>query len=252
MKICKVEGCEGDVKARGFCNKHYTRWMKYGQTELPPKIIKNCMVEGCDKEVHGKGYCNKHYERFKKYGNPLKRTIYDPNDVRVINDVVYMDIYDRNGNVIYETKFNKRHLELIQKFKWCSSEKSNGVYILSASTNLYLARLITNCKKGFVADHIDGDTLNNLDNNLRVCTQLQNMMNSKQREDCKSGCTGVYWDNRSSKWIVEIKANKKKIYVGSFNVLEHAIESRKQAEIKYFGEFSRQYGGLIDEKDMDK
>ncbi len=28
--MCKVEGCENEVKARGWCDKHYKRWWKYG------------------------------------------------------------------------------------------------------------------------------------------------------------------------------------------------------------------------------
>ena len=30
MKICKVEGCENTVHARGYCDKHYVSFMKYG------------------------------------------------------------------------------------------------------------------------------------------------------------------------------------------------------------------------------
>ena len=33
--------------------------------------MKICKVEGCNNKVHGKGYCNKHYIRFKKFGNPF-------------------------------------------------------------------------------------------------------------------------------------------------------------------------------------
>lgn len=29
-KICKIEGCDGDYVARGWCRKHYLRWWKYG------------------------------------------------------------------------------------------------------------------------------------------------------------------------------------------------------------------------------
>lgn len=29
-KICKIEGCESDVMARGWCCAHYKRWRRYG------------------------------------------------------------------------------------------------------------------------------------------------------------------------------------------------------------------------------
>jgi 5-methylcytosine-specific restriction endonuclease McrA len=29
-RTCTVDGCEGKHRARGFCQKHYTRWQRYG------------------------------------------------------------------------------------------------------------------------------------------------------------------------------------------------------------------------------
>jgi hypothetical protein len=41
-KICTVEGCTNAVWARGWCNKHYTRWRVKGTTDDPTKQI--CIV----------------------------------------------------------------------------------------------------------------------------------------------------------------------------------------------------------------
>lgn len=30
MRACAVEGCESPVKTRGWCQRHYTRWRRYG------------------------------------------------------------------------------------------------------------------------------------------------------------------------------------------------------------------------------
>jgi hypothetical protein len=32
---CIVPGCEGTSKTRSLCNKHYTRWQRYGVVDLP-------------------------------------------------------------------------------------------------------------------------------------------------------------------------------------------------------------------------
>lgn len=33
---CSIEGCQGAVEARGWCNPHYQRWYAYGDPEFHP------------------------------------------------------------------------------------------------------------------------------------------------------------------------------------------------------------------------
>ena len=72
MEKCTVEGCENKHRAKGYCQKHYIRYKKYGDPLYNKKNIrKNCSVDGCDNIHYSKGYCAKHYARYKKYGDPL-------------------------------------------------------------------------------------------------------------------------------------------------------------------------------------
>ena len=48
--ICSIEGCEGKVVGRGWCNKHYRRWINHGDP--------NCGVE---KRRDGQGTVNHGY-----------------------------------------------------------------------------------------------------------------------------------------------------------------------------------------------
>lgn len=78
-KTCSVDGCENELTgktARGFCNKHYHRFRKYGNplhevNEIKKKHPEFCSVEGCTGKYNSKGFCIKHYERFRRYGDPL-------------------------------------------------------------------------------------------------------------------------------------------------------------------------------------
>ena len=36
-KTCKINGCDGPVFGRGWCNKHYVRWRRHGDPEAPLK-----------------------------------------------------------------------------------------------------------------------------------------------------------------------------------------------------------------------
>lgn len=59
------------------------------------------------------------------------------------------------------------------------------------------------------------------------------------RSDNKSGVTGVHWSKKSGKWESSIKINGKGIFLGYFEDIEMAASARREAEEKYFGEFSR-------------
>ena len=87
-------------------------------------------------------------------------------------------------------------------------------------------------------DHINKIKSDNRIANLREVTQAQNSRNQKIRTNNTSGFPGVSFDRLLSKWIAYITINYKKIHIGVFKQIEDAIEARKIAAIKYFGEFS--------------
>lgn len=72
-KVCTVEGCNGKVRSKGFCNKHYQKFLKYGDPLFGKDVeeVRFCSVEGCGNEYFSKGYCKKHYNKWREYGDPL-------------------------------------------------------------------------------------------------------------------------------------------------------------------------------------
>lgn len=96
--------------------------------------------------------------------------------------------------------------------------------------SVLLHRFILNPPNGMVVDHHNHDKSNNKKYNLRVCTQAQNCMN----RDAK----GVYFDKARNQWRAYIGLNNKYIHLGRFNSEEEALQARKLAEEKYFGEFA--------------
>lgn len=94
------------------------------------------------------------------------------------------------------------------------------------------------CPKGMQVDHIGGeDTRNdNRKKNLRFSTPSQNARNRKKNIRNKSGVTGV--SKKKDKWFATICVNGNKIGLGYFQNIEDAIKVRKEAEEKYFGEWS--------------
>lgn len=136
-----------------------------------------------------------------------------------------------NGNQFI---FDKDDYDLIKKYCWRVSPSG---YVQS-SNKIKLHRLIMNCPDNLVVDHISNNKLDNRKFNLRVCKQNENCMNHSLNSNNTSGVTGVSWHKASNKWIARIKVNYKTIYLGVFTNFEDAVKARKEAEDKYFGEFS--------------
>lgn len=91
-------------------------------------------------------------------------------------------------------------------------------------------------------DHIDGNSTNNLIENLRPSTQSQNIANSKLRKNNTTGFKGVSFRKDSNKWTAQIMVNGKHISLGSHATKKLAFEAYVIGSKKYFGEFARAEG----------
>jgi len=65
-KGCKVIGCEGKHKAKGFCDKHYRQYLHHGRLAPEREYLKltKCCITDCNKPYHALGFCLAHYKRF--------------------------------------------------------------------------------------------------------------------------------------------------------------------------------------------
>ena len=194
--------------------------------------MKTCKVEGCNNKHYGKGYCAKHYQQIKRKGK-IYKTYKEPNDIILYDDYAEIIILDNKSNEVGRVKIDLDDVDRVSQYKW---HISHG-YACCNENKIRLHRLIMDCPKDMVIDHINRNRLDNRKCNLRICTMQQNCMNQNKRSNNTSGYTGVLWDKAKNKWTARIKVNYKQIFLGYFNDLEEAIEVRKEAEIKYFGEY---------------
>lgn len=156
--------------------------------------------------------------------------------------------YDLSGEygIGWTSNTNKEFyfdLEDYDKIKdYCWNEDNNG-YL---STNIYknttikFHRIILNMtKEDFKkVDHIKHNKLDNRKTELRICTNQNNCMNQGLSKNNTSGVTGVSFHKKTKKWQAYIKVNFRYIYLGLFADFDNAVKARKDAEEKYFGEYS--------------
>lgn len=161
------------------------------------------------------------------------------------------NIYDLSGEhgIGYTSNTNKIFyfdLEDYDKIKdYCWIENDNGYIISFIHLNRHkiksirLHRLILDVAEELQVDHMNGVLYDNRKSQLRVCSCKQNSMNLKKSKNNTSGVKGVYWSKNESKWYASINYNCIKVHLGYFDKKEDAAQVRKEAEIKYFGQFNR-------------
>jgi len=130
--------------------------------------------------------------------------------------------------------------EKVSKYKWSYLPLGYATrQDWSTKKFLYLHRYIINAPEEFIVDHINGDKLDNRKENLRLCSQSQNMMNRGKNKNNTSGLKGVIFRKDTKKWQAQIKLNYKNINLGSYESAIDASKARRRAEKKYYGEFAK-------------
>jgi hypothetical protein len=145
----------------------------------------------------------------------------------------------------------------LNQWKWLCLTTSNGNAYAARCIGwkgpwVLMHRLIMNAPDGTEVDHKDGNGLNNVISNLRICNHSQNGMNrSKQQGEYTSKYKGVSFDGRPNyknhPWRAAIQACNIQHDLGHFDTEIEAIKAYNEAAVYYFGEFA--YTNAIPEGD---
>ncbi len=139
------------------------------------------------------------------------------------------------------TIVSNEDFEWASQFKWSASTCLNkgNHYAVRVETKdkkrktFKLHREITKCPKGMVVDHINGNTLDNRIENLRIVSHQENMTNQTKRKG-SSKYRGVHFKKTSQKWVAQIQVNGKRTWIGAFKTEEEAGKAfLSAAEVLY-------------------
>ena len=142
--------------------------------------------------------------------------------------------------------FDKDDYDLIKKYYWSYDRRG---YLKSCTNTdnkeIFLHRLVMGVNdSNIIIDHIvhpngNEHKLDNRKKNLRIADCTINNINKDLQKNNKSGVRGVYWDKHIQRWRAIIAINNKRINLGCFkkDEFEKAVQVRKEAEEKYFGEY---------------
>jgi len=152
--------------------------------------------------------------------SPIKKGF---NTYEIIGNITTIYLEKRNGDV-YETIIDTKNLNrLIEtNYRWhLIWEKNIQAYYVKThvyetkngkkqGNSIYLAKFLMNCPKRFKVDHINHDTLCNLESNLKVVTYSKNSKNRKAaNKNNKSGYRNVCLIN--GRYRIQLQINKRNV-----------------------------------------
>ncbi len=198
-----------------------------------------CTIKGCNESTVGRNLCNKHYKRFMSYGDPLFVKLEhgdqkNPRKGYIKNGIGYLPLTKGSIAIV-----DPDDLEILSETNWCCCNIGGFLRAQRCRNGKkeYMHRIIMDAKNGKIVDHINHDTLDNRRYNLRICNKSQSQWN-KKAQGGTSKHKGVCWSKRVEKWIVSIGYKNKRIHIGYFcNEEEAAIAYNKEA-IRLHGEFA--------------
>ena len=166
------------------------------------------------------------------------------NTYRTTPECSYIDITRKSGEII-SVKFDTDFLQTISQFHW---QYTNAGYVRTTGTqgSIFMHRMICELLgynlEQLKVDHINGDTLDNRRQNLRVCDNQGNCRNTRRRPiRINGGVIGVRKDIRcKNSWRAQIYTDKNSHKEKTFRSQTEAIIQRLKWELEYFGEFAPQ------------
>ena len=126
--------------------------------------------------------------------------------------------------------------EFLSSFKWGVYDRYADASIGNKTVKMH--RLISGAKSSQCVDHINGNTIDNRRENLRLCSFAQNSQNRKLNKNSSTGAKGVQL-MKNGKYRVRVQAFGKRNHIGVFETLNEAINARDKYAKEHHGEFYR-------------
>lgn len=147
--------------------------------------------------------------------------------------IIKIGVYTEQNLLIDEEDYNEI-MKVIKPLTAIRPLKGRNRYYCDFThkneTKILVHRFILNPKDEEIVDHIDGNSLNNQRNNLRISTYSRNMINRRAFAGFKTTTKlhHISYKKRANSFYVRIVKDKVEYSKGGFKTLEEAIEYHKK------------------------
>lgn len=127
-----------------------------------------------------------------------------------------------------ETLVDANQVENLGKHNWvwCHRKMPIGYAELPRNQG-FMHRIVMRAPKGMMVDHLNGNSLDNRKQNLRICTNRENQQN---RTNHRSGrLVGASFHKETGKWRARIKIDGNQKHIGLFKTEIEAHEAYMNA-----------------------
>lgn len=133
-------------------------------------------------------------------------------------------------------------LETVSRYHWHSFPCPDGQVYVSRRvmvnrhlTWIFLHRSLLglDASNPLKADHINGVGIDNRRHNLRKVTQAQNLQNKRPKRGSSSSYRGVYWNEKTHKWVAQVVVNYLGVFRKSFPTELEAAEAAHLARLEH-------------------
>ena len=130
-------------------------------------------------------------------------------------------------------------INIVNQYQWSYDPKGYAMTNGKDRRTIRMHRLIMLIPEGMEIDHIDGNGLNNVRNNLRIVTHAENMLNRKLNTNNSSGYKAGTWKADPKKWAAQIQFDGKNHVLGYYEDKLDAAKAYNIAAIKYHNVHAR-------------
>lgn len=205
--------------------------------------------EICGRKVNKKirmgGYtlCYKHMHQLHKYGkflDNISRTNSDLNDYVVSDGVAYFNLYNQKNEKIATFIIDVCDIQKVKYHKWRLSHGHVVTGLPSKGQQRDLSHVVLDIQKddSVVVDNINGDPLDNTRDNLRICSQGENVLNKRFMSNNTTSFIGVSYKKDRDRYDPEIRFGYTRCHLGMTKTIEEAVYKRYIAEQLLFGEYA--------------
>lgn len=146
----------------------------------------------------------------------------------------HADLLDHKWHVV-EYRRHKRVYRYVVRPK----RKGRGASMIFMHRVVLERMLRAPIPRGIIADHINGDTLDNRIENIRPVTPGQNRHNGHCDLNNTSGYRGVSLNRRRKEWCCTIMKEGKRYFVGWFKDKHEAAAAYNEKATELYGEFAK-------------